>query len=173
MTAYANLLGTQLSELPPACQALHRNYGSWAGTITVETTRAPVLRTLLRLSGLPKAVQNAPFRFTSERDKDHDIWTRQIGDHITVSRLWADDSGQLCEQLGPMRATSQVQANATGIQLKIQRMWLLRLPLPAWLAPKVSTRESQVDGQYHFDVMIRVPITGGPLVRYHGHIETL
>ena len=66
MTAYANLLGTQLSELPPACQALHRNYGSWAGTITVETTRAPVLRTLLRLSGLPKEVQNAPFRFTSQ-----------------------------------------------------------------------------------------------------------
>lgn len=173
MTVYATILGDSLHSLPPACRALHEEYGKRQGKITVQTSGKPLLRAFLRLSGLPDAVSDADFTLTTERCSSRDIWTREIGTDVTRSTLWSTADGALYERMGPALARSRVIADTTGIQLQLVRISMLGLPMPLSLAPQVTTHEAQENGRYTFDVQIRLPLTKGLLIRYQGWLKTL
>lgn len=174
-TVYARILGKRLETLAPEVQALHRQYGTFHGEISVLIPRNPLVRLFARLSGFPAATSAAvPFAFTCEKAKDKDVWIRRVGDNVMTSRLWQTSDGKLAEQIGAVTGVSVlVPTSSGGIALQLRRFCFFACPVPLALAPKVRTQEFGSKGKYCFDVSIRLPVFGAEFVRYTGHLRML
>lgn len=173
MTVYALVLGPQgMSALAPACRALHQGYGRFEGRITVEVTRNPILRLLLRLAGFPKAADEADLVFVTAKHGQSDRWERHVAGQVMRSALWAQGEGWLAERMGPVVALSRPVVRDGGLELTGWRFRALGVPLPGWLSPRVAAREWPEAGRYSFDIEIRAP-WGGLLVRYRGWLGTI
>lgn len=79
--------------------------------------------------------------------------------------------GLLCERLGAVRFGFHLYRKDAALHWAVHRVHLLGvIPLPASWFDAVRSRESVVDGRYHFEVQASLPLAG-MLVRYEGHLE--
>lgn len=172
MTVYGRLLGERgMAALAPECRALHAGDGVFHGRITVEVTRNPVLRAGLRLAGFPLAVRDAELRFEKRGRGDRDVWTRRMDGQVMETVQWATPEGRLAERLGAMVAISQLVPADGGLDLTDWRFRCVGLPVPGWMAPKVSARERPDAGRYLFEISIGLPWARAPILRYHGWLD--
>ena len=170
-TAYARVLGAQITRLCPELQALHCAHGRFQGRITVSLSQNPLLRFGAGIAGFPRATVDAPFVFSTQSDGSCDIWVRQIGSTTMASRLWVTDDGLLAEKMGTATAISALHVTSDGgLVMQLKRFRVLGGPVPLTVAPKVSATESGQGGYYRFDVAIGVPVFGVNLVRYAGQL---
>jgi uncharacterized protein DUF4166 len=170
ITLYHQLLGTGFNDLGPACQAIHECHATFAGRITVTLSRNLALKWLARLAGFPDDIQDARFFFTTKSRGISEQWVRSIGRHDMTSTLWQTPDGLLAERMGPITAISAPEVKEGGVELSLQRLRMLGLPVPRALWPSIITREEDQDGQYHFDIRIGLPLTGSQFVAYSGFL---
>lgn len=171
VTPHATLLGQTLQLLPVACRALHARHGRWSGEITVSAARFAPVRALARLIGLPREVSATRFALVTEQlASGRTRWTREIGRQRISSHLWAQD-GLLVESLGPVRVASRLNAGPEGMTQTVVSQHLFGVPIPPRAWAKVTAREWQDKGLYHFDISVSLPIAGR-LVAYRGWLDT-
>jgi hypothetical protein len=84
------------------------------------------------------------------------------------SSLYKDGSA-LVERVGPARLTFRIVERDTGMDWQLQKVSMLRLPLPAaWF--EISARVDMQQGRYHF--LIDSAVRGvGRIVRYEGLLD--
>ena len=170
---YQRVLGARFDVLPEAVQRLHDVTMPcvWTGQCQVARGAGLVARLAGWIGGLPPATEGMRegFRFEVRPEGDGEIWTRGFGGMAPFkTRQWAAGA-LLCERAGPMTMVFALLANGAGLRLELERCFVLGVPLPRVLHPRLEAVETEVDGAFQFDVSARFP-TGGLLVRYRGKL---
>lgn len=168
---YKRVLGDRFSALPGAVRELHdvSNERRWRGACEVTRGAGLMARMAAWLGGLPPATEGMRDGFCYEVRPagDVEVWSRGFaGVAPFVTRQWPAD-GLLCERAGPVVFGFAVQADGAGLRLVLERCWVMGVPLPKVLHPRISAVETDVDGVFRFDVAAQFP-WGAFLVGYRG-----
>jgi hypothetical protein len=72
-----------------------------------------------------------------------------------------------------MRFRIKLPVDAQGLQMPVQSVRFLGIPLLPWLRPDSITRETvDADGRFCFDVAVHLPLAG-LMVRYQGYLQAV
>ncbi len=143
---------------------------SFSGECSITRGRGALIGLLLRLGGFPPAGEGVAIHLELRTGSAGQTqWRRNFGGHETVSSLRFDARRRaVVERFGPFRITMVPETEDQSLDLAISRIAVLGLPLPRWIAPKSSTRESvYAAGRIRFDVSASLPFLG-MLIRYQG-----
>lgn len=159
--------GDGFARLDPLLQALHRQGGRLEGRVRFRVGRGlagVVGRRVLRRLGIDPA-QPEQRLVVDIRHADGALrWARRFGDGSeAVSWFrpigsWPDGCWE--EHAGPLTLRLAVDTEGGGWRWRQIGCRLWRLPLPTWLSPAVDAGKRIEDGQYRFDVAIRLPLLG-------------
>jgi hypothetical protein len=165
---YRRVLGQRFAALPRRVRELHDIEAAsvWAGRANVERGRARLSRLAAFIAGLPPAGRDQPLCVTFEPLGTREIWTRRFGEASFRSVQFARQ-GFLCERVGPTTFVFTPAPTTGGLELVLQGVRVLGLPLPRPFAPSVQSSEWEREGVYHFKVEVRAPLAG-LIIRYDG-----
>lgn len=174
---YREVLGADYDRLPPIIQAMHDVRGRHSARGRGRVCRASNLpgRLLANFLGMPAEASDIAVEtsFTLE-DGVESIMRNYGGSILTTHQALAPGStaGQrlLLERFGPMKLFIRLEGDEAGITFHLQRCSLLGLPLPAFLAPRLTARERVTGGKYHYFVQVALPLLGR-LIEYEGFLD--
>jgi hypothetical protein len=174
---YRKVLGTAYDRLPDPIAALHNvevdREKTVTGRATVERGTGWLSKLMARFAGLPPASDNEPISVTFRHVNGREIWERRYGSHVMRSALRAGQGKWrhlLIEQFGPIAFGFAVTVDRDGLQLTLRRWSIAGMPLPVWLAPRITAAETGEDGTFHFDVTVSDRLAG-PIIRYRGWLN--
>jgi hypothetical protein len=146
-----------------------------AGWFTIRHGERGPSRLLARLMRLPSAGNDVPVKLVVTPHERGEQWHRTFGPTPFITEQRAVE-GLMVERIGPteVRYRLEVAGGAlyyrhTGTAL---RLGPIRLPLPHWLAPHLTARESAMPDEKstHISVKVTLPLIG-LLISYKGYIE--
>lgn len=172
---YRDILGPAFGRLPAAVAAMHdvESEKTVSGRATVERGTGWLSKLMARFARLPPANDDGPISVTFRREGDREIWERRYGSNAMRSTLRAGVGKWrhlLTEQFGPIAFGFAVVADQHSLRLILRKWSVAGLPLPVWLAPRITAAETEENGVFHFDVTVTDRIAG-PIVRYRGWLE--
>jgi hypothetical protein len=128
-------------------------------------------RWVLRLLGMSLVAGSQSLAVTFTPDGAGERWTRRFGGGGFTTRIAASGEGNLEECFGPFSFAFRLSAEAGELRWVLIGSWLVGIPLPRALWPRVTAREwSGAEGRYCMLVDIALPLLG-PLLRYEGTLE--
>jgi hypothetical protein len=169
---YARAMGAAWTTLPPAVRRLHdlSRDGGAAGEGTVTRGRSPFARAVAAAMRFPRA-GTWPLHVAFAEADGVERWTRDFGGHLFSSELSRSPTG-ITERFGPLRFVFDLPSSPEGLEMRLRRWSLLRLPMPLALAPRIAAREWQEDCRFRFEVAVALPLLG-PVIAYSGWLEPL
>lgn len=163
-------LGEAMNALPAALARVHRPRPvlHMVGTAEVEAGETWFARRIARLAGFPDASGTFPIAVTM-RVVAHgrETWERRIGPTVLRSTLAALGKDLIEERVGIACFNMRLVADAQGLAMTVVSGRIGRVPIPQALLPRSRARETERDGEFHFDVPIALPLLGR-MVRYAG-----
>ncbi len=177
---YRRILGDSYDLLPPLVRDMHdvegRHTARGRGRVRRGTGLAS--RLMAKLIGMPPEALDIPVETTFSLEQGAETITRNYNGAILITRqalvpgIEADGaaSALLLEKFGPVALFIRLEGTEEGITFHLQRCSLLGLPLPSFLSPLVTARERVKDGQYHYFVLIELPVFGR-LIEYEGLLQ--
>ena len=94
-------------------------------------------------------------------------WLRDFAGN-RFSTVLSESGGGLFERFGLMQFELALAVEGDSLALPVRGGRILGIPLPSKLLPVSISREFVVDGRFHFDVELLLPIVGLRIVRYQG-----
>jgi hypothetical protein len=169
---YARAMGEAWAALPPAVRRLHdlSRDGGAAGEGMVTRGRSLLARAVAAAMRFPKS-GTWPLHVAFAEADGVERWTRDFGGHAFSSALSRAGAG-VTERFGPLRFAFDLPSGPDGLEMRLRRWSLCRLPLPLFLAPRIAAREWEEDGRFRFDVAVSLPLVG-PVVAYSGWLDPL
>jgi hypothetical protein len=170
---YRRVLGERFQQLHPLLQEFHdRPVGRAEGVFRIVRPLQFHKRLLGSLLGMPAAAENVPTILTVEllahgREK----WVRFFGKFRMATWQWSW-RGLLLERSGPVTFGIHLQIVDGVTRFICKRVWLLGIPVPLILAPKVMAVETPVPGGWHVKVQLFFPLIG-EMLGYEGEIYPL
>ena len=164
---YARVLGPTFDALPRSVRRVHdivRDAGA-TGEGRVERGRSLLARAVGGLMRFP-AEGIWPLHVAFAERGGVETWTRDFGGHRFSSALSAMGRG-IVERFGPIRFMFELPADGRGLEMRLRRWSILRVPLPLFLAPRIVAREWEEAGRFRFEVAAALPLAGD-IVRYSG-----
>ncbi len=143
---YPRLLGAAWQSLHESVRAMHLVDGSCACSGRFRVRRAPGLlaRAICRWTRIPPAGEDVETRVVVTGDARRERWTRSFAGHLLASESWADGD-VLVEWTPPVELRFRLVAEGGALRFHQVGTTLclagLRLPLPAWCAPRVEADE--------------------------------
>ncbi len=164
---YARVMGPAFDRLPPMVRACHRVCGDAGaqgeGRVTRGTNRlARLVAAAMRFP--PSGIMSLHVAFAEQDGVER--WTRDFNGHCFSSEL-SESDGLVVERFGPIRFAFALPSGPDGLEMKLRRWSLFRLPLPLALAPRIAAREWDEGGRFRFDVRVAMA-TIGEIVHYSG-----
>ncbi|MGI9411123.1 MAG: DUF4166 domain-containing protein [Hyphomicrobiaceae bacterium] len=169
------ILGRSWEALPEPVRAVHDVTDGVMrsnGTAEVRRGRNLMSRLVGGLFGFPKAAQSIPVSVEMRAEGTRETWIRQFGTQQFKSTLYPGSGRSdrlINERFGVFEFSMALVLIGERLEFVVRRWKFLGLPLPLALAPRVETHETAEDGQFRFNVEIRLPIFG-LLVHYRGHL---
>lgn len=132
-------------------------------------------RALCRLVRLPPAGEEVDTRLVVTQDGERERWARSFGGRRLVSDEFAGGDRLLVERVPPFELRFRLEPLAGALHFRqvgtALRLGFLRLPLPAFLAPRVTASETPAGGgAVRVEVTIRAPLLG-PIFGYEGVVK--
>jgi uncharacterized protein DUF4166 len=169
---YPDLLGPAWAALPRVVQKLHLE-GRAQGALTIEGGGPALARWLARLLGFPPSGENVPTFLTVERHGRGQLWSRRFGGYTMTSRQRRLAGSLMAERLGSFECRFRLRPTPRGIDYEPVGAALvagpLRLPLPRFLAPRVTATTWADNERMGLDVSVSAPLVG-QVLRYHGFV---
>jgi hypothetical protein len=125
---------------------------------------------------LPPAGTDVPVQLVVTPHEHGERWHRTFGQTPFITEQRAGDRGLMIERIGPTEVRYQLEVAGGALYYRhtgtALRLGPIRLPLPRWLAPHITARESAMPDEKstHINVKVTLPLIG-LLVSYRGHIE--
>jgi len=172
---YRRVLGTAFDALPPRIRELHtgKTERRWSGRAKVRRGDGILARIVCGLIGFPRADDDVAVAVTFAPELGAERWTRDFGGKAFTS-VQSDGEGKdqhlLVEQFGMVSVSLALVVDEERLFLIPRRWSLFGLPMPKALLPKGKSFETEENGQFRFDVEIRIPIAG-LIVAYKGRLE--
>ncbi len=174
-TIYRTVLGPAFDTLPVAVRNLHAGIEArrWTGSATVRRGTGIFARLLCAAFRFPDAAHAAPATVTFAPENGCERWTRNIGGK-TFTSFQSVGTGRdrylLIERFGIARFSIALVRDGPRLVFVPRRWSIWKIPMPGRLLPSAETFESEVDGQFAFDVTIRAPLIG-LIVAYRGTLR--
>jgi hypothetical protein len=160
---YQQMLGTAFAALPLR----------WSGLADVTRGTGLLARLIARVIGFPKAASQTPVSLSLTPEDGGERWTRDFGG-TTFSSLQTRGTGRnehlVVERFGPTSIALALIVEDGRLSLVPRRWSCLGIPMPQFLLPGGHGFESEIDGQFHFDVAIAAPLIG-LIVAYKGGLK--
>jgi hypothetical protein len=168
---YRRIMDDGFERLPPAVREGHQVDGELVlkGEARIARGASLLARLAGRLLRLPPAAESVAVTVWMEEKDGGEIWRRDFGGVGFATRL-AKHGPRLVERFGLLRFGMELKSEPDGLSMPMRRWWIGPLPMPIALAPRVLGREREVDGRFHFDVPLALPLAG-PLIHYSGWLE--
>ena len=167
---YRRVLDDRYRQLHPLLQEFHeRPRGRAEGNFRIIRPPQRFNRLLGSLLGMPAAAENVPTILTVERlENGAESWVRSFGNFRMATWQWSWRD-LLLERSGPVTFGIQLEIVDGGTRFITRRVWLLGIPLPLIVAPKVLAVETPIPGGWHAKVQLRFPLIG-EMLGYEGEI---
>jgi hypothetical protein len=167
---YRRVLGERYPQLHPLLQEFHdRPEGKAEGVFRIVRPPQLLKRLLGALLRMPAAAENVPTTLSVEvLSNGAEKWVRSFGKFRMATRQWSWRD-LLLERSGPITFGIHLESVDGGTQFITRRVWLLGVPLPLILAPKVVALETPVPGGWHAKVQLSFPLIG-EMLGYEGEI---
>lgn len=152
---------------------LHDNVSRarWSGRAEIAGASNPVAFLAARIVGIPRAADDVDVTVEFEVHDGVEHWQRAFGGKPFVSLQYAGqgrDAGTVVERFGALAFALRNTLNGEGLSQEIAAAYVLGVPLPRFLGPRVHARERlDAQGRFTFDVAIALPLLGR-LVAYRG-----
>lgn len=111
---------------------------------------------------------------TFTHQADGELWTRTIGGRRLNSFQSLGkgcDQHLLVERFGVARVSIALVRDGSRLFFVPRRWSILKIPMPKFLLPTGESFETEIDGQFAFDIPIRVPLLG-LIVAYSGILNS-
>jgi hypothetical protein len=169
---YARATGEAWAALPAAVRRLHdlSRDGGAAGEGTVTRGRSLPARAVAVAMRFPKS-GTWPLHVAFAEADGVERWTRDFGGHVFSSELSRSGQG-VAERFGPLRFVFGLPSGPHGLEMRLRRWSLFRLPLPLFLAPQIAAREREEEARFCFEVAVSLPLVGR-VIAYSGWLEPL
>jgi hypothetical protein len=95
-----------------------------------------------------------------------ECWARTFGTQRLVTHQWLRD-GLLLEASGPACFGFRMTSDTEGMQFTFARFWLLGLPLPHALSPRINAFAREQGAGWWLQVRMEVPVLG-LITQYEG-----
>jgi hypothetical protein len=166
--------GDSYDLLPSEIKAMHNaeNILVAQGSADIKRDTSFLAKASARLFGFPKEGRNVPVTVTFMRTEDGETLQRDFGGEIFTTIFYdCPKAGHLIERFGPLWFLLECICTRQGIDMYIRKIWLLKIiPLPMCIAPRIDATERVDNGQYRFDVDIRLPMIGR-IIHYKGWLS--
>ena len=167
---YRRLLGDRYQQLHPLLKEFHdRPEGKAEGTFRIVRPPQFFKRLLGSLLGMPDTAKNVPTTLIVEPlGNGVEKWVRSFGNFrmATWQWTWRD---LLLERSGPVTFGIHLEIVDGGTRFICKRVWVLGIPVPLVLAPKVLAVETPVPGGWHARVQLSFPLIG-EMLGYEGEV---
>lgn len=172
---YRQVLGPIFDDLPPRLQQIHSSSRQqlWEGTASVQRGRGILALALTTLFGFPQSADEVPVRVGRLSAEGVERWTRDFGGKTfstTQSRGQGSESHLLIERFGAVSIALALVKEGDRLFFIPRRWRIFGLPLPAFLLPSGRSYETEIDGQFCFNVEISAPVIG-LIVSYRGLLK--
>jgi Domain of unknown function (DUF4166) len=173
MPLYEDLLKEQFALLHPILQKFFGDQGIRRAHGSLEVVRA---RGCLRnfaafLLGIPPAARYDLSLEVSPTSKG-ERWARRF-DNFRLDTLQCSHRGLLREFSGPASLGFQLLVRDGGLFFRCRRAWILGLPWPLWLAPRIEAENKpETSGGCWVCVRFRVPGLG-EVAKYRGTLTEI
>jgi hypothetical protein len=172
---YPHLLGASWEELEETVRRLH-SAGAIvhaAGTFRVRHGHNKLARLLVRLAGLPAAMETVAVRLIITPRVGGEEWRRTFAGRPLVSWQGPGPNSLLAERIGLLELRFRLEVAGGALLYRTHAVFLrlgpLRIPLPRCLIPRVAASEKSAgDGdQAHIAVEMTLPWVG-LVIAYEG-----
>lgn len=166
---FRQVLGASFDALPDAVRATHDHAGPrrFAGRARVDRGQGWLARAIAAVFRFPAAAADVAVEVVKHPGPPGEIWERRFGGRTFRSHLQATPQG-MTERFGPFRFRLALRVEGGALHFPVAAGWLLGLPLPRALLPRVEAREYALRDRFHFDVAMHAPFGAGLIVRYAG-----
>lgn len=166
---YRRVFGEQFQQLHPLLQKFHdRPEGKGEGVFRIVRPSRLSKRILGSLLGMPAAAENVPTVLTVTALKDAEKWDRLFGNYRMTTWQWAWGD-LLLERFGSVTFGIDLKVVEGGMVFTTHRVWLLGIPLPLLVAPRVFAQVSPLAEGWRVQVRLLLPLVG-EMLRYEGEI---
>lgn len=169
---YRRVLGERFDILPAPIREMHGicGDGGAGGQARVHRGTNPLARLVGFVMRFPRPGSHQ-LHVAFREENGCERWTRDFGGQRFHSEL-SMRKGRLTERFGPMRFAFDLPVSPGGLERRIVRWSAFGIPMPLWLAPRVTAGEEVRGGLFAFHVEIALPLIGR-IVRYEGTLERL
>jgi hypothetical protein len=164
---YARAMGAAFEALPAAVRRMHEIWSDRGavGEGRVTRGRSPLARLVAAAMRFPPE-GDWPVRVAFVGRGGKERWTRDFGGHVFSSELSQAGEG-VAERFGPLRFEFDLPSGPHGLAMRFRGWSAFSIPMPRFLAPRISAREWQEDARFRFDVAVALPLIGD-VIRYEG-----
>ena len=172
---YQRLLGPAWDALAPQIRALHTvtSAATFSGRCSVVRGRGPLAWLAATAMGFPHAGADQPITVWLSREGDGERWVRTSGRRSFASRQYPGRGRSrwlVRERFGVVSVDMALVVEGANLRYVLRRWALFGVALPLALGPRSRAVESVEDGQFHFDVEVRLPLAG-LVVHYQGRLS--
>jgi hypothetical protein len=171
LSLYRRVLGERFKTLPSVLQRFHSQPRGGCAIGTFEVVRAKgMLRNLLaNFVGLPPSGCSVHVELETTVLADRERWTRSFNGKKVVTYQWQSDDC-IMEKSGLFSFSSVLVLEGRTLSYVFRRGYLLGVPLPGFLSPRVSGAVDAEEQSWLVLVSVNAPILG-ELVRYSGVVR--
>jgi hypothetical protein len=171
LSLYQRILEDGFEVLPDAVKRAHafKKKHVLEGKVDIDGSRTFLGKCLIRLLGLPRSGKGLPARVTIYQEDLGERWERKFGSGGFSSHVTAHDYRPDCivETRGMVSADIRLHPVPEGLRWEVESFRLFGFALPPALAPATQALERDVDGIYHFEMSMTLPLLGD-FIAYRG-----
>ncbi len=169
---YHRLLGPAFASLPPRVRELHGSTAArrWTGQAVVRRGNGVMARVIGRIFGFPNTAPQVPVTVEFSPGDGAERWTRRFdGKSFSSVQFCGTGKNQylLVERFGVAAFALALVIDGDRLFFVPRRWSMLGVPMPGCLLPAGSSFESEVQGQFCFNIDISLPLMG-LIVAYKG-----
>lgn len=174
---YKQVLSSRFDTLPPLVKALHGIDGPrrWVGHADVVRGRSWAARAICKVLSFPVNATRIPVQVDFSPQGGKETWKRTFGRQTFVS-VQSPGKGRnvhlMMERFGPITVALALVIEEDRLHFVPRRWQLLGVPMPPSMLPGGRSFETERNGQFVFDIEIKVPLIG-PIVAYSGELHPI
>ena len=167
---YKRIIDKEYYKLPRTIQKLHdlNSEASYKGQCYVKRGNTFLVKILANLLSIPQTGNDIEIIVNFKKDGNTELWDRSFNGQKLQSIQW--QIGKLLyEKFNFTTLVFRVLVNNRKLELDFQKAYLFGIALPSILRPKITARETEKNGKFHFFVKCSHPLIG-LLVQYEGSL---
>lgn len=170
---FRRVLGPDIDRLPASVRATHDAVTprSFKGFASVTRGSGLQARVAALLFGFPPTTSKIDVEVDKVPTANGEIWQRRFGRSMFRSVLRPTPRG-MSERFGVLTFDLDLKARQTSLEFPVKGGRIWGIPIPRFLLPQSIATESDIDGVFHFDVLLKAP-TGAILVHYKGWLREI